>query len=109
MWLCDRGDLGYWEENILVGLKSRYVMKSGTAEKKIRMTIDLTPEFYKRLEELEAAVGSGSKASLIRDALQLYEYVAKKSREGYSFSIRKGSDEKEIVFFHLEPSVQTAR
>jgi hypothetical protein len=61
--------------------------------------LDLTPDFYKRLEELGTLVGSESKASLIREALQLYEYVAQKAKEGYTFKIQKGADEKEIVFF----------
>jgi hypothetical protein len=70
-------------------------------EKKTRITIDLTPDFYRRLEDLEAIVRSESKASLIREALQLYEYVAQKVKEGYTFKIQKGADEKELVFFKL--------
>jgi hypothetical protein len=63
--------------------------------------LDLTPEFYKRLQALEALVGSESKAGLIREALQLYEYMAQKAKEGYTFKIQKGPDEKEVVFFKL--------
>jgi hypothetical protein len=75
------------------------MLKTKPSERKTRITLDLTPEFYKRLEELETLVGSESKASLIREALQLYEYVAQKAKEGYIFKILKGADEKEIVFF----------
>ena len=75
------------------------MLKTKPPERKTRITLDLTPEFYKRLEELEILVGSESKASLIREALQLYEYIAQKAKEGYTFKILKGADEKEIVFF----------
>ena len=77
------------------------MMKIKAPEKKTRITLDLTPDFYRRLEELEAVVGAESKAGLIREALQLYEYVAQKVKEGYTFKIQKGGDEKELVFFKL--------
>jgi hypothetical protein len=76
-------------------------MKEKTADKKTRLTLDLTADFYRRLEDLEAVVGSESKAGLIREALQLYEYVAQKVADGYTFKIQKGADEKELVFFKL--------
>jgi hypothetical protein len=77
------------------------MIKVKTPEKKTRITLDLTPDFYRRLEDLEAVVGSESKAGLIREALQLYEYVAQKVKDGYTFKIQKGGDEKELVFFKL--------
>ena len=76
-------------------------MKLRAPEKKIRITLDLTPDFYERLEGLETLVEAESKASLIREALQLYEYVAKKSKEGYNFKIQKDNVEKDLVFFSL--------
>jgi hypothetical protein len=77
------------------------MMKVRAPDKKTRITLDLTPDFYRRLEDLEAVVGSESKAGLIREALQLYEYVAQKVKDGYTFKIQKGTDEKELVFFKL--------
>jgi hypothetical protein len=77
------------------------MMKARAPDKKTRLTLDLTPDFYRRLEDLEALVRSESKAGLIREALQLYEYVAQKVKEGYTFKIQKGADEKELVFFKL--------
>jgi hypothetical protein len=77
------------------------MMKVKASEKKTRVTLDLTPDFYRRLEDLEAVVGAESKAGLIREALQLYEYVAQKVKDGYTFKIQKGADEKELVFFKL--------
>ena len=62
-------------------------MKKAQDEKKIRLTLDVTPEFYERLEALERKTEAGSKANLIRQALQLYEY----------FVIRTVDEGKEII------------
>ena len=56
-------------------------------DRKIRLTLDVTPEFYERLEALERKTEAGSKANLIRQALQLYEYIV----------IRTVDEGKEIV------------
>jgi hypothetical protein len=56
-------------------------------ERKIRLTLDVTPDFYERLGALERKTEAGSKANLIRTALQLYEY----------FVIRTVDEGKEIV------------
>ena len=50
----------------------------------VRITLDLTKEFYDRLEELRHKVGK-TKAGVLRDALRLYEDIAEKSMKGYSF------------------------
>lgn len=71
-------------------------------DKKIRVSIDMTPKFYHRLEELERLVEGESKASVIRQALQLYEYVAKRYLEGAKFKVSKGGEEQEIAFFTLQ-------
>jgi hypothetical protein len=77
------------------------MVKTKRVEKKTRITVDFTPDFYRRLEELEILVEAESKASLIREALQLYAYIAQKVKEGYIVKMRKGAEEQEIVFFKL--------
>jgi len=68
-------------------------------DKKTRVTLDLSPQFYQRLEELESLVDAQSKAEVIRNALQLYEYMAQKSKDGWTFCETSPSgDEKGIVF-----------
>ncbi len=68
--------------------------------KKVRITLDLSPEFYARLEELEDLVGADTKANVIRQALQVFEFVALKSRDGYEFRVvAPDGSEKEIFFF----------
>ena len=68
-------------------------------QKKIRITLDLTPQFYERLEQLASMVEAESKSTLIRDALQIYEYIAKKTAQGYEFhAANKEGKEETIVF-----------
>ena len=71
-------------------------------QQKTRITLDLSPEFYKRLEELRIKVDK-TKAGVIRDALQLYEDIAEKSIEGYSFvAVDKRGRSCSVSFFGKE-------
>ncbi len=67
--------------------------------KKIRITLDLTPQSYERLEELENLVDAGTKANVIRQALQLYEYVAQRALEGCTVRVvdQAGAGETIVV------------
>jgi hypothetical protein len=71
-------------------------------KQKVRITLDLSPEFYERLSRLETLVQADSKSSLIRRALQVFEFVAEKSRDGVTFKSvdPDGSQEKELVFLN---------
>jgi hypothetical protein len=74
-------------------------------EKKVRVTIDLTPQFNQRLEELGALVEASSKADVIRQALQLYEYIARRTIDGYTFrAISRNGREENLVFFGAGPA-----
>lgn len=80
-------------------------MKRSDSEKKVRVTIDLTPQFNQRLEQLEALVDANSKADIIRQALQLYEYVARRTVEGYTFrAVSRNGRETNLVFFGAGPA-----
>lgn len=71
-----------------------------SATEKVRVTLDLTPQFYGRLEELEKLVEAESKASLLRQALQLYEYMAQKTIDGWSFrALPPGDGPEEMIVF----------
>ena len=74
-------------------------------DRKIRLTLDVTPEFYDRLEALERKTEAGSKANLIRQALQLYEYfVARTVDEGKEIVVRTppaDDREKSVELFPL--------
>lgn len=75
-----------------------------TSEKKVRVTIDLTAQFNERLEQLEVLVDANSKADIIRQALQLFEYVAKRTVEGYTFrAVSRNGREENLVFFGAGP------
>ena len=78
--------------------------------KKVRITLDLTQPFYERLEELERLVQGGSKADVIRQALRLFEYLVKKTREGCQFKIvTKEGDEESLVIFATVASEPAGR
>jgi hypothetical protein len=59
--------------------------KAARTNKNIRLTLDLTQEFYARLEKLEARGAVVGKANIIRQALQLYEYLVEQHAKGYTF------------------------
>lgn len=66
---------------------------------KIRMTLDMSPDFYKRLNDLATFVDGKSNAHVIREALRLYEHIAQKYEQGSRFFFRSADgQEKEIVF-----------
>ncbi len=78
-------------------------MKRDT-NKKVRVTLDLSPQFYERLEQLERLVDGGTKANVIRQALQLYEYLAQKTLDGHTFrAVDKDGREEKIVFLGAGP------
>ena len=79
------------------------------ADRKIRLTLDVTPEFYERLEALERKTEAGSKANLIRQALQLYEYfVIRTVDEGKEIIIRTPPDDDREKRVDLFPQYLTA-
>lgn len=57
------------------------------------MTVDLTPDFYDRLERLEQKTYLGSKATVIRHALAIYEYLVTATESGSEVVIRSPKDE----------------
>jgi len=74
-------------------------------EKKIRVTLDITSQFNLRLESLEALVGAASKADVIRQALQVYEYIATRTLKGYTFkAVSKAGKTETIVILGAGPA-----
>ena len=74
-------------------------------DKKIRITLDLTPDLYDRLERLEATAQAGSKATLIRDALRVYEFIVNKTIEGCGFKmVNKRGKEETLIFVGAPPT-----
>lgn len=73
-------------------------MKDSKA-RKIRITLDLTPQAYQRLERLEKDLDVVSKADVLRQALQLLEFFAQHTRKGATFTMRPpDGPEQKIVF-----------
>jgi hypothetical protein len=70
-----------------------------SANAKIRVSLDLSIPLFERLEALEDATDE-SKAGVIRQALQLYEYVVQRTIEGCSFkTIDPSGNEENLIFF----------
>lgn len=55
---------------------------------KVRMTVDLTPEFQDRLQSLEDKTYLGNKATVIRHALTIYEYLVTMIEDGGEVIVR---------------------
>lgn len=74
----------------------------------IRVSLDLSEPFHRRLSELETLTNAESKAGVIRQALQVYEYFATKTLEGCRFTItNKEGRQESLVFFG--PAVEVSR
>jgi hypothetical protein len=73
---------------------------SAQASDKVRVTLDLPKPFHRRLVGLEELTHA-NRADVIRHALQIYEFVARKSLlEGYKFfSIDTNGDTERLAFF----------
>jgi len=64
---------------------------------KIRITVDLSQNGYSRLQKITAATKTPI-ATVVRQALQLYEFVVEKTGEGHTFKTVKAGVEREITF-----------
>jgi len=74
--------------------------KQTSTGKRIRISLDLNASFNDRLEALEDLTQADSKAGVIRQALQVYEYIARKTKEGYVFrAVRPDGKEENLIFF----------
>lgn len=71
-----------------------------------RITLDLSEQFHDRIENLQDLVGANTKAGVIRQALQLYEYLARRTARGDKFqAVDKSGETESIVFLDLQPPV----
>lgn len=78
------------------------LLKKRKAQETTRITLDLSKAFYSRLQELETLVDVNTKADVLRQALQLYEFMAKKTAAGYTFRlVSPDQKEQDLVFFDL--------
>jgi hypothetical protein len=79
-----------------MGIRKGEIMPKDT----VRVSLDLSEQFHKRLTELEELTHAESKAGVIRQALQLYEYVARRTMQGYTFiAVDKNGQQEKLVFF----------
>jgi hypothetical protein len=79
------------------------------AKKRVRLTVDLKPQFYERLTQLEERVGANTKADLIRDALRIYELLARELQAGRKIcSVDGEGGSRELLFVAPMPDVDVA-
>lgn len=62
-----------------------------------RLTIDLSPDFQKRLDRLAEKTYLGSKATVVRHALVLYEYLVAVVNDGGEIVIRSPAGKEQSV------------
>jgi hypothetical protein len=75
-----------------------------TRGKKIRVTLDLSVPLYERLQRLQELVDADTKADVIRQALQLYEYLATHAANGAVFKMVDSSgNEDRLALFVTAP------
>ncbi len=69
--------------------------------KKVRVSLDLPALFNTRLEALEQLTQADSKAGVIRDALRVYDFIARKTLDGYRFRlVAPDGTEENLMFFN---------
>jgi hypothetical protein len=72
--------------------------KTPPARERVRITLDLSSAGYDRLQRLAQASGVSS-ATVLRQALQLYEFVVNETADGRNFkSVDKHGKETDIRF-----------
>jgi len=79
------------------------IMKKRKSRETTRITLDLSKDFYNRLQQLEMLVDVSSKSEVIREALRLYEFMANKTAAGFTFRLVSPdkTEEKDLLFFDL--------
>jgi len=80
--------------------KSRSIVKEAAngSRDRVRVTLDLSRAGHKRLETL-ARTANITNATALRQALQLFEFVVKRTAEGCTFKkVEKDGSESEITF-----------
>jgi hypothetical protein len=85
-------------------MKRKETATESESEKRTRITLDLSDRSYRRLNELAELVEADSKAAVMRQALQCFEYIAKLSTSGAEFWVHHpgGHKEKLVFFFPIE-------
>lgn len=72
-------------------------------DRKIRVSVDLSQRSFDRLERVRECVGAASKAEVVRDALQVYEWIVGQTRGGGEFLVReKGGEPQPVILLGVE-------
>jgi len=75
--------------------------RKAVKEKRIRLSLDLTPKQYARLTALEGDFGT-TKVEIVRNALRLYDHVAGRAVAGEKFqSIDRAGRATDLLLIEL--------
>lgn len=75
--------------------------QDNTKEERVRLTVDLTIAADAKLTELKKITDTTSKSEVIREAIKIYEFLAKNSQEGASFYIEKNGKMEKLLMVGL--------
>lgn len=71
--------------------------------KRPRIVLEFTPALAARIDDLQRLVQADTKTELFKDAIQLYEYLAERQRDGWEFRMRSPQGKEETCRFFLYP------
>jgi hypothetical protein len=64
-----------------------------------RVQFDFSDDAYERLIKIRAAAGATSNAEAVRDALSVYEWFIRQTKEGNSIKVISPSGQEKVVEF----------
>lgn len=67
-------------------------------EKKSRLNVAFSHTIRPQLEGLVEKTGAGSIVEVVRKALEVYDKVVDAKEKGHKVVIRKGGEEREVIF-----------
>jgi hypothetical protein len=96
-----------WEERVerillALEIRTKSSFKQATVVKgayklRPRIQLDLSRVAFSRLEGLKAELGAASEAEVMRQALQLLEFLAREQKEGHSVTVDRGGKSVKLM------------
>lgn len=66
------------------------------ATQRQRVQLDFSPEAFDRLQEIKAMADAKTNSEVVRNAIRLYDWFLRQSREDYKFQLVKDDTVKEV-------------
>lgn len=78
------------------GPKVEPQVSPGGENTKHRVQFDFTAAAYEKLVKLKDRQGASSYADVVRNALQIYEWILNQRDDGWTFRLARNDEEKEV-------------